>query len=224
MSFVAAAIVGSSVVAGVMGDRAASRQSRAAGRASNAQVAATELQIEEERRQYDQTREDFAPWREMGEGAVGRMNNAMGGDMSDFNVSAGYNFVRNEGMRDTENRFSVGGGGGNAMKALVDFNSGLASTEYGNWFGRNLAMSGQGMGATQSTAIAGDRSTQRIGQAYGNAGNARAGAEYARGDAAATRYGAYNNAAQSGISNYLYGRERGWWGGEGEEEPPIYGG
>jgi len=165
--------------------------------ADDALEAGRDATVEEQRRQYDLTRADYAPWREMGEGAIGRMNAAMAGDQSAFKESAGYNFVRNEGMRDTENRFSVGGGGGNAMKALTEYTTGLASTEYGNWFNRNLSMSGQGAGAVGGTAVAGINSANQIGAAYGNEARGRANNAWGRAEG-------INNALQGGISNWLY--------------------
>ena len=206
MAFVVSAVV-DAVVTGVMGDRAASRQSRAAARGAEAQINSADQQIEQSQANLEQTRTDFQPWREMGQGAVDRMGRAMEGDQSAFTQSAGYNFVRDEGMRDTENRFSVGGGGGNAMRALSEFTTGLASTEYGNWFDRNMRMSGQGLNATSNTATAGQNATNSINNSYFNQGQARAGAELARGQAGATRYGAYSDAASGGISNYLYGQQ-----------------
>jgi len=189
-STLAGAVVTSAVVGAVASDRAASK-------ANKALRESTDQTVEEQRRQYDQTRDDYSDWRSMGEGAIGRMNAAMGGDMSAFKESAGYQFVRNEGMRDTENRFSVGGGGGNAMKALTEYTTGLASTEYGNWFGRNLSMSGQGQAAVGGTAVAGMNSANQISNAYGNEGRGLAANAWGRAEG-------INNAIQGGISNWLY--------------------
>jgi len=211
VSFVKTAIVGSSLIKGFLGGKASDKSDEALGRA-------TDLTVEESARQYDQTRTDFAPWRTSGAQALNRLDTAMSGDQSGFTTSAGYNFVRDEGLRDTENRFSVGGGGGNAMRALAEFNSGLASTEYGNWFDRNLRMSGQGVGATGATAIAGDRSAGRIGSAYMQRGYGEAANER-------SRYENINNAMQGGISNWLYAKKAGLFEDDDDRATrPIYGG
>ena len=68
---------------------------------------------EESRRQYDQTRQDFAPWRAGGEDALNQLQDPN----QYFEKSKGYQFRLDEGTRNLENRFSVGGGGGNAMRA-----------------------------------------------------------------------------------------------------------
>lgn len=58
-----AAIIGGSVVSGLMGSRASSK-------AAGAQTAASQMGVDEQRRQFDLTREDFAPYREGGEEAL----------------------------------------------------------------------------------------------------------------------------------------------------------
>ena len=210
MSFVVTAttIIGSAVIGGVVSSDAARKESHASERATNATV-------DEQRRQYDQTREDFAPWRESGQAALGRLDRASSGDRSDFFESPDYQFRVDEGNRNTENRFSVGGGGGNAMKALAAFNSNLASTEYGNWWDRQAGLTGQGRAATGATAAAGSAASANIGNAYMNNGRAQ-------GNAAWGAAAGINNALNSGISNYLYARKPGDPGGD-IEQPDYWG-
>ncbi len=189
MSFVATAIVTSAVVGAYTSSRAADKSAKAIG-------SATDQATAEDRRQYEQTREDYSDWREMGQGAVARMQ-----DPNAFEASPGYDWRRSEGMRDMDNRFSVGGGGGNAMRALNEYNQQFASNEYGAWFGRQATMAGMGQQATAGTAAAGDRASARIGQNYLTAGNARA-------SGIQQKWGGINDAIQSGISNAYYR-----WGG-----------
>lgn len=156
--FIAAAVVstGASIYNSAQDRRAVKNSKRA-------QLTAEEQAIEEQRRQYDQTRQDWEPWRTEGGNAMNRMGRAMTGDMSDFQKSPGYNFRLNEGWRDMENLFSVKGGGGNAMRALDDYRQGMATNEFGNWFNRNLAMSGQGQTAVSGTQTAGMNAANQIG-------------------------------------------------------------
>ena len=112
------------------------------------------LDVQEE--QYKQTREDWAPWREAGKNALANLQ-----DPNAFQASPAYDFIRGEGMRDVENRYSVRGGGGNAMKDLVNFNKNLASTEWWNWRNDQRAMAGLG--------TTGNQASQQAGQWYGNA-------------------------------------------------------
>ena len=150
------------------------------------------LQLEEEKRQYDQTREDWAPWREAGVRAIGELE-----DPNAFTASPGYNFIRDEGMRDIENRYSIKGGGGNAMKALNEYNKNLASTEWWNWRNDRRAMAGLG---TTGTA-----STQRAGENY------MAGSRGIRNDMMSMNYyDAMNrsDALNAGLSAITYGMHR----------------
>ena len=195
MTFAATAIIGSAVIGGVASNMAADKTAGAIGSAADQATA-------EDRRQYEQTRTDYEDWRNMGKGAVANMQ-----DPNAFELSPGYNFRRNEGMRNMDNRFSTGGGGGNAMRALNDYNQNMASNERSRWFGEQATMAGMGANATTGTAMAGDRASERIGNNYMTAGNARA-------SGIQQKYGGWNNAMQSGISNAYYK-----WGG-----PPSGGG
>ena len=164
--------------------------------------------VDEQTRQYDQTRDDYAPWREVGSESINRIGDLLGGDDSSFYKSPGYEFVREEGTRNMENRFSAKGGGGNAMRALNEYNNNLASTEYGNFFGRNLSAAGMGVAATGGTAMAGANAANNNSATYRGLGNDEASMRLYHGANVA-------NAMTSGISNYLYGRKK---PGEGELE------
>ena len=117
------------------------------------------LGVEEQNRNYNQIRDDFQPYRDMGVQGV----NAMMNPNESFETSPGYEWRRNEGMRNMENRFSGGGGGGNAMRALNDYGQGMASQEFGNWWNRQAGMAGMGMNATSNTATAGMNKANSIG-------------------------------------------------------------
>lgn len=193
----ATAIVASSVIG-------AGTQAWGARRAAKDAQAGYDAATAESRRQYDQTREDLAPWREAGGNALKRLDRAGSGDMSDFYTSPDYEFRRGEGTRDIGNFYSSGPSGvysGNAMRALAEFNSGLAAGEYGRWWDRNYRMSESGRGATNTTVAAGERMASNVGNAM--IGRGQAGAERWMNTASGV-----NNAAQAGISNYLYSRQR----------------
>jgi hypothetical protein len=184
---------------GAIGSAAISKKS--SDKASRSQKKWRFAAIDEQKRQYDQTREDYAPWREGGADALGRLNRASTGDMSDFRVSPGYQFRLGEGQRAMDNRFSNRSGGGNAMRALVEYNQNFASNEFGNWWNRQAGLSGVGQAATQGTAIAGMNSANQIGSQYGQLGNNLGSINMWHG-------ANMNNALQSGLSNMLYAKER----------------
>ena len=86
---IAGLIVGG--VGAVAGAKIASDATKDASRESRAGMDAATA---EQSRQYDQTREDYAPWREMGEGAIGRMEDVMQGKMNNHDRRAGHSTLR----------------------------------------------------------------------------------------------------------------------------------
>ena len=163
----------------------ADRASSAAGKSRKYKHRALDEQI----RQYDQTREDWAPWREAGERAIGRLE-----DPNAFQQSPAYNFIRDEGMRNVGNQYAVRGGGGNAMKALTDWNRNMASTEWWNWRNDQRAMAGLGTTGNQGSQQAG----QWMGNQYGNWADDMSSIAYQNAMAK-------SDAVNSGLSNIAYG-------------------
>lgn len=107
---------------------------------------------------------------------------------SGFKATPGYEFVRSEGMRGLERSAAARGGAfsGNALRGLDQFNNGLASQEYNNYFNRLAGLSGTGQNTSQNLASLGQSSANNIGGLLANSGQARAGA-------AAQRYSGLNS-------------------------------
>jgi hypothetical protein len=124
-------------------------------------------------------------------------------DMSPFFTSPDYNFRRSEGQRDIGNSFAARGGAfsGNALKALSEFNSNLASGEFGNWWNRQAGLVDAGQGGTAQTASAGANTANAITginqNAAGNIGNSMMQA----GNARASGIQGATNAFQQGSAN-----------------------
>ena len=93
-----------------------------------------------------------------------------------FMASPDYQFRRGEGMRGIEQGAAARGGAlsGNALQALAQYNSGLASGEYDNWFNRRLALAGHGQQGTNRASNAIAQSTQNTQQNALAQGDARA--------------------------------------------------
>ncbi len=191
MSVVAAAIIGSSVVGGIAANKAAKKSAGAIREGTDAQVA-------ESRRQYDQTREDFAPWREMGMQAMEMLQDPI----ANFYASPDYQFRKKEGMDQIGATFAARGSGGNALRALAEFNSNLASGEFGNWWGREFSKVESGRGANTSMVAANQGSSNNIVNAFGNQASNMA-------NIYSNKYANINNAVQGGISNWLYAQDAG---------------
>jgi hypothetical protein len=98
------------------------------------------------------------------------------GDMSGFFTAPDYEFRRAEGRRGIGNSFAARGGAasGNALRALTEFNSGLASGEYGNYVNRLMSMAGMGQTATGSAISAGQNNANAQSVLQQNIGDARA--------------------------------------------------
>lgn len=93
-----------------------------------------------------------------------------------FEASPDYQFRRGEGARDIGNSFAARGGAasGNALRALSEFNSGLASGEFNNWFQKRMDLAGIGERATSNTQNAGQNFNSMYSQARSAQGDARA--------------------------------------------------
>lgn len=152
------------------------KSAKAQKKASRAQVESMDRAIAEQRRQYDQTRSDNMPFMESGYNALARLNRADSGDMSDFYTDPSYNFTRSEGMRGIERTAAARGGAfsGNALRALSEFNSNLAGQQYGNWYSRQLARTGQGQQTQNLLANVGTNTADNVSSLQVGQGNARA--------------------------------------------------
>lgn len=125
-----------------------------------------------------------------------------------FFASPDYEFRRGEGMRGIENSFAARGGAasGNALRALNEFNSNLASSEFGNFFNRQAALAGIGQAAT----------SQGVGAASSTGKNVSSLLQD-RGDSRASGIADMTNALTGGIGDLLsyYGYRNGGGGGGG---------
>lgn len=190
--------------------------SKASKKAANISAQGADAAVDEQRRQYDLTRQDYQPWLETGRNALARLDTASTGDMSGFYASPDYNFRRSEGMRGIEQTAAARGGAysGNALKALAEFNSNIASGEMGNWWNRQAGLAGVGQAATNAVGQFGANAAGNIGNALMASGDARASGVLG---AANSLSGSLN----SGINAYLSSRGGGWGGTGGYQTPPI---
>ena len=111
------------------------------------------------------------PWLDAGRSALSRLQ-----DPNAFTTSPGYNFVRAEGNRDIGNGFAARGGAlsGNALRALDQYNTNLASQEYNNWFNQQASLAGIGQASAQNLGALGQNNANMASNILQNQGNARA--------------------------------------------------
>lgn len=171
-----------------------------ADQAMDAETAAYQQAIEEQRRQYDQNRQDMMPWLTAGQGALGNLQNPQ----ASFAASPGYEWARNEGQRGIGNSFAARGGAasGNALRALSEFNTGLAQQDYGNWWNQQAGLAGVGQTAAGQLGNQGMYSSNQIGQSLANQG-------ISRGSGVANRYGAIGQGLSDSL-NWLWRRRQGY--------------
>lgn len=209
MSGVATAIAGTGLVSAVAG-------ASASNKAAKAQQKGADQSVAEQRRQYDLTRQDtlaaqtqartdLQPWMDAGQNALGNLSNAQ----TAFQASPDYAFRRSEGERGIGGSFAARGGAfsGNALKALSEYNSNLASGEFGNWWNRQAGVAGVGQNSASQAGQQGINSANALGQfganAAGNIGNSLMAAGDARASGVMGQANSLSNSLNSGLNNYL---------------------
>lgn len=132
-------------------------------------------------RQYEQTERHLAPYRIVGDQALGRISRVLGlggaaPDMSEFQADPGYQFRLNEGNKALD-RSAAGRGmllSGAQLKSLGRYNQGMASQEFGNWFNRLYGLAGMGQNAAVQAGGFGQANAANQANYGLMAGNARA--------------------------------------------------
>ena len=199
---IAAAVVGGSLVGGVMSSNA---QKKAAKTAASAETYAAELQIEESRRQFDQIRQLMAPYVNAGNmalveqqslaGLLGR--DAQQASINDIQNSSQFAALQRQGENAILQNAAATGGlrGGNTQGALAQFRPALLNQLIESQYSKLGGLTSIGQNAAAGVGNAGMTTTGQINQALGNMGSAQAGAALARGQANAQLAGTLSNAA-----------------------------
>lgn len=188
-----------SLFSGIMGGGAASKQARAQARAA-------QMQLEEGKRQFNLVWGAGENQRAVGDENLNALNAYQGPNMDESDPS--YQWRKQQGNQALENYLSgTGRLGGSALRGVMDYNQGLASTEYANAYNRDInrmsTLAGYGPQGVQSGAGA---SANYLNSVQGAAQNV-----VGAGNAAASKYSAWNNAFQGGMSNYTaYNQNQNW--------------
>lgn len=148
-----------SVIGGVLGYRSSKKQAKAATQAADTQAAATKYASDMQKKMFDEVRADQKPYMQAGASAIGKMagfnpgayqgsafnyngssNPYYTSDDFEFNESPSYQFRRQQGMDGIQSSAAAQGGllSGSTLKALNNYNSNLASQEYGNAYNQYL--------------------------------------------------------------------------------------
>ena len=154
-------------------------------KAAGAQTKAGKQSIAEQQRQFDLTRSDMMPWMQAGTGALGQMQALNSGDFSKFYQSPDYQFALDQGIKGLDRSAAARGRlySGGYGQDLTNYAQGLATQNYGNYYGRLANMAGVGNTTAQNLGTFGQNKANQISNQYGNIGNARASAYQGYGNA-----------------------------------------
>jgi hypothetical protein len=203
MSFVSAAVIGG-----------ASLGSAALGYFGAQKAAKTQAGFEQQGlglqqnalAQQEAARAQLTPWITSGAGANKALSGLYGpkADYSQFTRSPDYQFAQqqgNLGLQRYENATGMALSGG-ALKDVSQFNQGLASQQFGNYFNRLMSLSQLGMSAAGAGASSAWQGVQGANAAAGTLGSI--GQSTASGTIGGVN--AFSGGINSGISNsLLYG-------------------
>jgi hypothetical protein len=190
-----AAILGGAAIAGGASIAGSKKAAKATKKSADASIA-------ESQRQFDLTRADTAPARELGVDAISKLRSTfINGDISGFKADPGYQFTLDQGQKAIDNSLVARGRGlsGAAVKAGIDYTTGKANQQFGDYFSRLATLAGIGTTGVNTSANAGANTASTVANVNMNSATQR-GSSYLTGAAG------LNNALQSGISNLLLKR------------------
>lgn len=218
-AWIAAAVIGSSVIG-------AGASIWGASKAAEAQTSATDKAAAIQQQQYEQTRTDLAPYREAGVNATDELNKRLKElttpitmDQDTLENTPGYQFNLRQGQRAVTNSSAARGlaSSGAALKGAATFATGLADSTYQNQFNnantnqtnaytrlKGLIDTGENAGA--QTGVLGEKAAYNTGTALVSGANAQAAADNKIGSAVST---AANNAGGYAAYRGIYGTPTG---------------
>ena len=211
MTFVAAAIIGSSLVSGAVGMSAASK-------AAKAQTQAADQSAALQREMFNKQVELQAPFREAGLTAQNKLLGYLGlsgapgdagygkyaGDftMNDFTTDPGYAFRLAEGNKALDRTAAARGGllSGGAMKAAQRYGQDMGSQEYMNAFNRYQTNRANQLNPLQSLMGSGQTAANTLTSAAGGLGTGLAENALGAGNARASGYIGQANALTGALN------------------------
>jgi len=174
-------------------------QEKAASAAAKAQVQAAERGIQEQRRQFDELTEMLRPYMNAGEsGLIGQLAlvglegaGAQRAAITALEQGPQYEALVRQGEEALLQQASATGGlrGGNVQAALAQFRPQMLSNLIEQQYSRLGGLTNIGQASAARQAATGQSTAANISNLMQQQGAARAGAELAKGEAAASRFG-----------------------------------
>ncbi|KAF1692652.1 hypothetical protein [Pseudoxanthomonas koreensis] len=130
----------------------------------------------EQRRQFDLSRQDQQPWLHAGQNALTQLQALNSGDFSSFNNSPDYQFARDQGLQGLDRSAAARGGlwSGGADADRMQYASGLATQNYGNYYNRLSSLAGLGQTTASGLGTLGQGYANNMGNLAIDGANARA--------------------------------------------------
>lgn len=173
-------IGGASIASGLIGASAAKSAAEKQAEAANNSLAL-------QRQMFERTQENFAPYLGIGKGATTTLGALYGispdgsavqqnADYSQFYKSPDYGFALDQGNLALERSMNARGLNlsGGALKDIAQFNQGLATQQFGNYFNRLLSLSQLGGNAASSAAGSAANFSNQMSNSIQGAGQAQA--------------------------------------------------
>lgn len=214
MTMMATAIIGSSVIGGVV-------QNNASKRAAAAQTQAADKGIEEQRRQFDRVQKLLSPYVEAGDVsliqqmALGGMSGPEAQREAIAAIEGGQEFqtLTQQGEEAILQSASATGGlrGGNTQAALAQFRPQVLSSLINQQYSRLGGLTAMGQNAAVGVGNAGMQTGSNIADLYGQQGAAAAGSALASGQAFGNVMGSigqYAGGISAGIFENPFGGAR----------------
>ena len=190
MTWIAVAVIGSSVVGGLISSDA---QRSASNTAADAQREASQQGIAEQQRQFDAIQKLLAPYVQAGSGALTGQQNLIGlngngpqqSAIDALRTSPQFTSAQQLGEQSILSSASATGGlrGGNVQAALAQFSPQLLSQMINDQYSRLGGITSMGQNSAVMQGNAGMQTGNNVTQLLGQIGQARAGGALAQGRA-----------------------------------------
>jgi hypothetical protein len=187
--------------------------------AANTQAQSAQNALDFQSGVYKQNAQNLAPFINAGSTATGTLSQLNQGNFDAFKLSPDFQFALAQGNRGVQNYENANGLAlsGGALKDVAEFNQGLATQNYGNYYNRLLQLSQIGSGAASS--LTGANTT--LG---GTIGNTIQGLGQAQASGIVGSANAINGAIGGGVNNSLLAYKLfGGGGGTGTNTTSAYG-
>lgn len=180
--------------------------------AANAQVDAANNTTANTRSMFDTTQANLKPYMLGGNTALSSLleklkSGDLGGQFTsaDYlaNKDPGYDFQLQQGQQALQNSQAAGDGAlsGSALKGLIDFNQGMASTGYQNAYNRWLQSQQNTYGQLSGLASLGENAGANLGNTGANFGKTMSDSIMGAGNAKASGIMGVNNSVMGGINS-----------------------